>query len=140
MMVSFRAMSIPRAPSVRPTEFNAAASLTCRCSSAIRCRQVGRALKALESCPLSEATTLMKIPVLPISYADAQPFLSNLEGPVAPEAWRGALPVTYHIGPGPATARLKVELDSETRPIYNVLATIPGSEFARRVGDLWQSS
>ncbi|HYI96033.1 MAG TPA: M28 family peptidase [Bryobacteraceae bacterium] len=84
-------------------------------------------VKGARKLPLSEATTLMKIPVLPISYADAQPFLANLEGPLAPEAWRGSLPVTYHIGPGPATARLKVELDSETRPIYNVLATIPGS-------------
>lgn len=79
---------------------------------------------------LDEAVTLMKIPVLPISYADAQPFLANLEGPVAPEPWRGALPVTYHIGPGPATARLRVENDSETRPVYNVIATIPGSEAA----------
>ena len=76
----------------------------------------------------------MKIPVLPISYADAQPFLANLEGPVAPEPWRGALPVTYHIGPGPATARLKVDNDSETRPLYNVIATIPGSEVRRTNG------
>ena len=44
----------------------------------------------------------MKIPVLPISYADALPFLQALEGPVAPAAWRGALPITYHVGPGPA--------------------------------------
>lgn len=77
---------------------------------------------------LAEAATVMKIPVLPISYADAQPFLANLEGPVAPEGWRGALPITYHIGPGPATARLKVDSDSETRPVYNVIATIKGSE------------
>ena len=41
----------------------------------------------------------MKIPVLPISYADALPFLEALEGPVAPTAWRGALPLTYHVGP-----------------------------------------
>jgi len=78
---------------------------------------------------LSDATTLMKIPVLPISYADAQPLLENLEGPVAPEPWRGALPLTYHLGPGPATARMKVESEWTTRPIYNVIATIPGSEF-----------
>ena len=71
----------------------------------------------------------MKIPVLPISYADAQPMLENLEGPVAPEPWRGALPLTYHLGPGPATARMKVESDWTTKPVYNVIATIPGSEF-----------
>ena len=51
--------------------------------------------------PIAEAATIMKIPVLPISYADAQPLLAALSGPVAPEDWRGALPITYHIGPGP---------------------------------------
>lgn len=79
---------------------------------------------------LSEARTLMKIPVLPISYADAQPMLANLGGPVAPEAWRGALPITYHIGPGPSKVQLSVELDSGIRPVYDVIATIPGAEFA----------
>ncbi len=76
-----------------------------------------------------EAGTLMKIPVLPISYGDAQPLLENLGGPVPPEAWRGALPITYHIGPGPATARLKVDFDWSTRPLHNVVATIPGALF-----------
>jgi N-acetylated-alpha-linked acidic dipeptidase len=76
-----------------------------------------------------EARVMMKIPVLPISYEDAQPLLEHLEGPVAPEAWRGALPLTYHIGPGPATVRLTVELDSETRPVHNVIAMLRGSDF-----------
>jgi len=79
--------------------------------------------------PASEAKTLMKIPSLPISYDDAKPLLENLDGPVAPEPWRGALPITYHIGPGPATVRLKVEFDWGTRPLYDVIATIPGNEF-----------
>ncbi len=57
------------------------------------------------------APTLTKIPVLPISYADALPLLRHLGGPVAPPAWRGALPVTYHLGPGPATVRLKLEFN-----------------------------
>jgi N-acetylated-alpha-linked acidic dipeptidase len=78
---------------------------------------------------LKDAVTLMKIPVLPISYADAQPLLENLAGPVAPEPWRGALPLTYHVGPGPATAHMKVEADWTTKPLYNVIATIPGSEY-----------
>ncbi|HVW87085.1 MAG TPA: M28 family peptidase, partial [Bryobacteraceae bacterium] len=78
---------------------------------------------------LSEATTLMKIPVIPISYADAQPLLANLDGPVAPEAWRGALPITYHLGPGGAKVHLKVSMDNATRPLYDVIAKIPGSEF-----------
>ncbi len=78
---------------------------------------------------LSEAKTLMKIPVLPISYADATPLLQNLEGPVAPEDWRGALPFTYHIGPGSTKVRLKVEMDNSTHPLYDVIVRIPGTEF-----------
>jgi N-acetylated-alpha-linked acidic dipeptidase len=77
-----------------------------------------------------EAAALMKIPVLPISYEDAQVLLARLEGPVAPEPWRGALPITYHIGPGPATARLALDFDWTTKPMYNVIATIPGRESA----------
>jgi len=78
---------------------------------------------------LEEAVGLMKIPVLPISYEDAKPLLESLTGPVAPESWRGALPFTYHIGPGPSTVRLKLEFDMSTRPLYNVIATVPGSSF-----------
>lgn len=73
-----------------------------------------------------EAKTLMKIPVLPISYGDALPLLKALSGQVAPESWRGALPITYHIGPGPATVRLKVVSDWNIRTLYNVIARIPG--------------
>jgi N-acetylated-alpha-linked acidic dipeptidase len=58
--------------------------------------------------PIKEAKTITKIPVLPISYADATPLLSALKGPVAPENWRGALPITYHVGPGPAKVHLRV--------------------------------
>ncbi|HZS50598.1 MAG TPA: M28 family metallopeptidase, partial [Bryobacterales bacterium] len=79
--------------------------------------------------PLAEARTLPKIPVFPISYADATPILRNMAGPVAPEPWRGALPLTYHVGPGPATVHLKLSFDWQTRPIYNVIARIPGSDF-----------
>ena len=77
----------------------------------------------------SESKTLLKIPVLPISHADALPLLRQLRGPVAPESWRGALPMTYHLGPGPARVRLKVGFDWQNRPLYNVIARIPGSEF-----------
>jgi len=79
--------------------------------------------------PLSEAATLMKIPVIPISYGDAQPLLANLDGPVAPEPWRGALPITYHLGPGGTKVHLKVEMDNSTRPLYDVIVKIPGGEF-----------
>jgi len=78
---------------------------------------------------LAEVKVLTKIPVMPNSYADATPFLQHLDGPVAPEAWRGALAFTYHIGPGPATARFKLEFDNSTRPLHDVIATIPGSTY-----------
>lgn len=77
----------------------------------------------------AQATTIMKIPVLPISYADAQPLLAALGGPVAPDAWRGALPITYKVGPGPARVRLKAEFNWTQTPVYNVVATLRGSDF-----------
>jgi N-acetylated-alpha-linked acidic dipeptidase len=67
--------------------------------------------------------------VLPISYSDAQPLLAALKGPVAPESWRGALPITYKIGPGPAKVRLKVESNWDVKTIYNVIVTIRGSTY-----------
>lgn len=76
----------------------------------------------------SEAANLIKIPVLPISYGDAQPLLSALGGPVAPNAWRGALPITYHIGPGPVTVHLKLEFDWKQVPCHNVIAKMKGTE------------
>ncbi|HTR34582.1 MAG TPA: M28 family metallopeptidase [Bryobacteraceae bacterium] len=78
---------------------------------------------------LAESKVLMKIPVMPISYADATPLLENLGGPVAPESWRGALGFTYHIGPGPATAHFKLDFDNSTRPLHDVIAVIPGSTY-----------
>lgn len=82
-----------------------------------------------ERLPVEESPTIMKIPVLPISYADAQPLLQALGGPVAPEAWRGALPITYHIGPGPAKVHLKLEFDWDLVTAHDVIATLPGSAF-----------
>ena len=77
---------------------------------------------------LAEAPTLTKIPVLPISFGDARPLLEALTGAVAPAAWRGALPITYHLGPGAATVHLKVEFDFSQKPIYDVIATLAGRE------------
>jgi N-acetylated-alpha-linked acidic dipeptidase len=85
--------------------------------------------KGAKRLPRDQAKTLLKIPVLPLSYADAAPLLRALGGPVAPEAWRGALALTYHVGPGPATVRLKVDFDWTSKPIHNVITTIPGSVF-----------
>ncbi len=75
----------------------------------------------------AEATTLMKIPVLPIGYGDALPLLRSLKGAVAPEAWRGALPITYHIGAGPARVHLVAKFDWKVRPLYDVIATVRGA-------------
>jgi len=75
-----------------------------------------------------EAKTLTKIPVLPISYADASPLLRSLKGRVAPEEWRGALPLTYHIGPGPATVHMKLEFNWTLATTHNVIARIRGVE------------
>jgi N-acetylated-alpha-linked acidic dipeptidase len=76
---------------------------------------------------IKDAKTILKIPVLPISYADATPLLQSLTGPVAPSGWRGALPLTYHVGPGPAKAHLTVLSDWSQKPIYDVVATLKGS-------------
>ncbi|MGB8672738.1 MAG: M28 family peptidase, partial [Candidatus Acidiferrales bacterium] len=79
---------------------------------------------------IKEAKTITKIPVLPISSADALPLLSALAGPVAPEKWRGALGMTYHVGPGPAEVHLKVTSNWDIKPIYDVIATLRGSSDA----------
>jgi N-acetylated-alpha-linked acidic dipeptidase len=77
--------------------------------------------------PISEARSLTRIPVLPVSYADAQPLLEAIGGPVAPREWRGGLPITYRIGPGPAKVHLKVFANWGMKDIYDVIAKIPGS-------------
>jgi N-acetylated-alpha-linked acidic dipeptidase len=76
---------------------------------------------------LKDAKSITKIPVLPISYADAQPLLAALAGPMAPEEWRGTLPIPYHVGPGPAQVHLKVAFNWDIKPVYDVIARIPGS-------------
>ncbi len=77
--------------------------------------------------PIGDAKTVLKIPVLPISYADATPLLKAMGGPVAPESWRGALPFTYHLGAGPARVHMVVKSDWSLKPIYDVIATLEGS-------------
>ena len=77
----------------------------------------------------SEATTIMKIPVLPISYEDALPLLQSLGGEVVPASWRGALPITYHVGPGKEKVHLKLAFNWDIKPLYDVIAKLPGTEF-----------
>ena len=86
------------------------------------------ATEAAERLALDEAPTLTDIPVLPISYADAEPLLRALGGPVAPPSWRGGLPLTYHLGPGPAAVELEVAFDWRTVPAHNVIGRLAGSE------------
>jgi N-acetylated-alpha-linked acidic dipeptidase len=86
------------------------------------------ATKEAKRLAVSEAPSLTRIPVLPISYGDAQPLLEALEGPLAPEDWRGALPVPYHVGPGKARVRLKVAFNWDIKPVHDVVARIPGAE------------
>jgi N-acetylated-alpha-linked acidic dipeptidase len=76
---------------------------------------------------LKDAKSITKIPVLPISYGDAQPLLAALAGPMALEEWRGSLPIPYHVGPGPAQVHLKVAFNWDIKPVYDVIAKIPGS-------------
>ena len=76
---------------------------------------------------LKETQSLTKIPVLPISYADAQPLLEAIGGAVAPREWRGGLPITYRIGPGPAKVHLKIFSNWDMKPIYDVIGKIPGA-------------
>jgi N-acetylated-alpha-linked acidic dipeptidase len=76
---------------------------------------------------IKDAQTITKIPVLPISYADAQPLLAAIGGAVAPAAWRGALPITYHVGPGPAKVHLVVKSNWDMKPVNDVIAKLPGS-------------
>ncbi len=99
---------------------------------------VGATLNA-KRLSMSDAKTLLKIPVMPISYADATPLLAALTGPVAPPQWRGSLPITYHLGPGGAKVHLQVSSEWSQKPLYDVIATIPGITKAGRMGGPWES-
>ncbi|MGC2263177.1 MAG: transferrin receptor-like dimerization domain-containing protein [Candidatus Acidiferrales bacterium] len=79
--------------------------------------------------PIKEAKTIEDIPVMPISYGDALPLLKALGGPVAPTDWRGALPITYHVGPGPAKVHLKLEFNWDLKPVRDVIAKLTGSTY-----------
>ncbi len=82
---------------------------------------------------VAEAETITKIPVLPISYGDAQPLLAELRGRVVPQNWRGSLGITYRFGPGPAKVHLKVQSNWDQKPLYDVIARIQGA----RLPDQW---
>lgn len=76
-----------------------------------------------------DAVTIMKIPVVPISYEDALPLLQSLGGEVVPPSWRGGLPITYHVGPSRDKVHLKMEFNWDIKPVNDIIAKLPGSEF-----------
>jgi N-acetylated-alpha-linked acidic dipeptidase len=75
------------------------------------------------------STSMPKIPTTPLSYADARPILENLSGPETPRDWQGALPFTYHVGPGPVRVRIHLKQDYQYWPIWNVIGKIPGAKY-----------
>lgn len=79
------------------------------------------------------ATNLPRIPSLPISYGDAEKILRHLAGQNVPKGWQGGLPFAYHVGPGAAEVELNIEMDYQVRPIWNVIATIRGSEEPEKI-------
>ena len=87
------------------------------------------AKKDVERLSIEDAPTIMKIPVMPISYADALPLLKALKGPVVPNSWKGGLPITYHIGPGPTKVNLHLEFDWGLRTAYNPIGRLKGSVY-----------
>jgi N-acetylated-alpha-linked acidic dipeptidase len=76
---------------------------------------------------LEDVKVFTKIPVQPISYADAEPLLAALTGPVPPPSWRGGLAITYHVGPGPAKVHLRLKFNWDMKQINDVIAKIPGA-------------
>jgi N-acetylated-alpha-linked acidic dipeptidase len=75
-----------------------------------------------------KSAQMPKIPVTPLSYHDAWPILEHLAGPDTPREWQGALPFTYHVGPGPSRVKLHLEQDYQFRTLWDVTGRVPGSE------------
>ena len=87
------------------------------------------ATKDAKRLKISEAKTILKIPALPISWGEAQHLLATLDGPVAPRAWMGNVPLTYHIGGNGTPIHLAVKSDWSMKPLYNVVAMLKGSTY-----------
>ncbi|XP_072317937.1 N-acetylated-alpha-linked acidic dipeptidase 2 [Eucyclogobius newberryi] len=82
---------------------------------------------------LEEGVGLPKIPVHPIGYHDAIYLLKNMGGQIPPNNWKGALNVSYRIGPGfindysNFTVRLNIHTNNKVTRIYNVIGKIRGA-------------
>jgi len=81
----------------------------------------------VERLPMDKIETFSPIPVQPMSYRDGVEMLKRLKGPTAPEAWRGSLPITYRIGPGPARVHVNLQMDYGQRRLINVVGKITGT-------------
>ena len=79
--------------------------------------------------PAEQSLQMPKIPTTPLSYADAWPILQHLGGPDSPRDWQGALPFTYHVGPGPAKVKIHLKQDYQFRTIWDVTGLVRGSEW-----------
>jgi N-acetylated-alpha-linked acidic dipeptidase len=78
--------------------------------------------------PPEQSAQMPKIPVTPLSYHDAAPILQHLGGPDSPREWQGALPFTYHVGPGPARVKIHLKQDYQYRTLWDVIGRVRGSE------------
>jgi N-acetylated-alpha-linked acidic dipeptidase len=78
--------------------------------------------------PPEQSAQMPKIPVTPLSYHDATPILQHLGGPDSPREWQGALPFTYHVGPGPARVKMHLKQDYQYRTLWDVIGRVRGSE------------
>jgi len=77
--------------------------------------------------PIAEAVSVPKVMALPMSHRDIQPILEALGGPPAPEAWKGALPITYRLG-GVARLHVTIDMQTDVQPNFVVEGRIRGSE------------
>ncbi len=79
--------------------------------------------------PPAQSAELPRIPTTPLSYTDVSPILQNLGGPDSPREWQGALPFTYHVGPGPVRVRMQLKQNYEYRTIWDVIGMVRGTEW-----------
>lgn len=75
-----------------------------------------------------QSAQLPRVLVTPISYQDAWPILEHLAGPTTPRDWQGALPFTYHVGPGPVKVKMHLKQDYRFRTLWDVIGRVRGRD------------
>ena len=78
--------------------------------------------------PIEQAVSAPKIMAMPLSWHDAKPLLENMDGPVAPDSWQGALGFPYRLGGEKEKLHLKIEMSNGLQPYYVVEGRIRGAE------------